>query len=232
MAVTRRRVGVFGGSFDPPHATHIALATAAMAQAGLSELRIFPTGRAWHKSRTTSDAAHRLAMARIAFEGISGVVVDAREIERDGSTYTLDTLRELQAEQPDAQLVLLMGSDQARALASWYGWREIVSMAVVYVAQRLESAPYSAFVGTAVSRESIESGSVSTDPPALPAVRFEPGLLPDLPAGARFEMLELPPATTSATDIRRRVMRGESLGGLVPSGVARYIENHHLYVPA
>jgi nicotinate-nucleotide adenylyltransferase len=229
MAVKPRRVGVFGGSFDPPHATHVALAVTAMSQAGLSELRIFPTGRAWHKSRTPSDASHRLAMARLAFGGIPGVVVDAREIARDGPTYTLDTLRELQAEQPDAQLVLLMGSDQARALASWHGWREILAMAVVCVAQRLESLPSGAPAGSAAPAD---AGPGADDSAASTAARFEPSMLPGLAAGARFETLELPPAATSATEIRRRVAQGEDLAGLVPPGVERYIDQHHLYAPA
>lgn len=210
MAVTAApRIGVFGGAFDPPHNTHVALASAALTQLGLAELRIFPTGDAWHKSRTLSPAADRLAMARLAFGGLPSVVVDARETLRAGPTYTLDTLRELRREFPGAQPVLIMGSDQAAALPQWHGWQEILSIAIVSIAERLESA-----------------GSDGS------ATRFDPRTLPGLPADARFETLELPPVDTSATDIRARATRGENIAALVPAAVARYIDQHHLYAPA
>jgi nicotinate-nucleotide adenylyltransferase len=216
MALNARRVGVFGGAFDPPHNTHVALATVALAQSGLAELRIFPTGQAWHKAHTPTRAQHRLAMARLAFGDIPGVVVDPREIVRDGPTYTLDTLRELRAEQPDAQLVLIMGSDQAAALPRWHGWQEILAIAVVCVAERLESGPFGATSGHAGS----------------PVPCFDPETLPGLPTGARFEFLELPPAATSATDIRSRSARGQDIAALVPPAVERYIDRYHLYAPA
>lgn len=203
------RLGVFGGAFDPPHNTHVALVKAALAQLSLSQLRIFPTGDAWHKARCLSPAADRLAMAQLAFGPLPQVVVDARELQRTGPTYTLDTLRELQREFPAMQPVLIMGSDQAVALPRWHGWQEILSIAIVSIAERLESA-----------------GSDGS------AIRFDPRTLPGLPAGARFETLELPPVDTSATDIRTRAARGENVAALVPPDVARYIDQHHLYAPA
>jgi len=209
MALSGTRIGVFGGAFDPPHNTHLHLAAAALDQLGLAELRIFPTGEAWHKDRTLSAAADRLAMARLAFGSLPRVVVDDREMHRAGPTYTLDTLRELRREFPSAQPVLIMGSDQAAALPRWHGWQEILGIAIVSIAARLESA-----------------GSVGS------ATRFDPRALPGLPTGARFEMLALPPADTSATDIRARAARGEDIAALVPPAVARYIDQHHLYVPA
>lgn len=217
--MSSRRVGVFGGAFDPPHVTHVALARAALAQRHLDELRIFPTGQSWHKARVLSPAVHRIAMAEQAFGDIPGVIVDARETRREGPTYTLDTLEELQAEQPGAELVLVMGSDQARALPGWHGWREIVSAAIVCVAERLESAPSD----VTAERMGLFPRSVA---------RFDPPTLPGLPAGARFEFLELPPAATSATDIRARLARHERITGLVPPAVERYIDQHHLYASA
>jgi nicotinate-nucleotide adenylyltransferase len=130
------RIGIFGGAFDPPHVAHVALAQAALAQLDLAELRIFPTGQAWHKDRPLSAPEHRLAMSRLAFETLPGAVIDPREILRPGPTYTLDTLRELQRERPAAQFVLIMGADQASSLHRWQGWREILSIAVVAVAGR------------------------------------------------------------------------------------------------
>jgi nicotinate-nucleotide adenylyltransferase len=208
MALKTPRLGIFGGAFDPPHNTHVTLAGAALAQLDLAELRILPTGDAWHKARTLSPAADRLAMARLAFGGMPGVVVDPREMLRAGPTYTLDTLHELQREFPAVQPVLIIGSDQAAALPHWHGWQEILSIAIVSIAERIESA-----------------GSEGS------ATRFDPRTLPGLPAGARFETLELPPMDTSATDIRARSARGEDIAALVPLGVARYIDRHQLYTP-
>jgi len=80
------RIGVFGGAFDPPHNAHVALARAALEQLGLAALHVFPTGHAWHKVRELTPAQDRLAMAQLAFGGIPGVVVDSREMLRDGLT--------------------------------------------------------------------------------------------------------------------------------------------------
>ncbi|MGI4777448.1 MAG: nicotinate (nicotinamide) nucleotide adenylyltransferase [Janthinobacterium lividum] len=213
------RVGVFGGAFDPPHNAHVALAMAALAQCDLLELRVFPTGQSWHKAHASSNATHRLAMAQLAFDTIPGARVDAREIRRSGPTYTLDTLLELRRERPDVQPVLIMGSDQAGALPQWHRWEQIVVLAVVCVAERLESA---------APGGAGEAGARTVGA----AIRFDPRTLPGLPSGARFETLEFPAVATSATDIRERVARGLDIARLVPPAVASYIDRNHLYVPA
>lgn len=114
------RLGVFGGAFDPPHAAHVALVQAAIAQLHLDQVRVLPTGQAWHKARSLSPAQHRLAMTRLAFGPVQQVVVDEREMLRSGPSYTVETLRELKAEFPQAQLYLLLGDDQRRSLPSWH----------------------------------------------------------------------------------------------------------------
>jgi len=195
-----QRVGVFGGAFDPPHNTHLALLRAAQAQLRLDVLHVLPTGQPWHREAETTPAEHRLAMARLAFDGLPGVVVDPREVERDGPTYTVDSLRELQIRYPRAQLFLVIGSDQARALTRWHAWEEILAIAVLVVAARVDAA----------------SPDGAADWPALP--------------GARTETLRLPPVDTSATDIRQRVAAGHRIDHLVPAAVARYIDRHHLYL--
>ena len=103
-----KRLGIFGGSFDPPHIAHIALAKHAVEQFELAELRIIPTGDPWHKDRTLTPSPHRLAMTRLAFAEVPQAVVDPREIDREGATYTVDTLEELKAEAPEADLLSLI----------------------------------------------------------------------------------------------------------------------------
>jgi nicotinate-nucleotide adenylyltransferase len=202
LTAAARRVGVFGGSFDPPHNAHVALARAAIDQLRLAELHIVPTGQAWHKARALSDGPHRLALARLAFADVAGAQVDERELMRPGPSYTVDTLRELQAAQPAAELVLLMGEDQAVAFTSWREWQAIAAMATLAVAQRGDGPPGA---GLAALR-------------ALPGVRAEPLRLPAMPE--------------SATEVRARAAAGQGIAHLVPAGVASYIDRHHLYSPA
>lgn len=198
---TAARVGIFGGAFDPPHLAHIALAKAAVAQLGLEELRVFPTGQAWHKSRALTAGEHRLAMARLAFAEVPRAVVDDRELRRSGPTYTVDTLRELHAGQPGAQFFLVIGADQAEALHSWRDSAGIVALATLAVAARARP-----------------------DPQAPP---FDTATLPN----GRWTSVELPPMPVSATEIRARVAAGQGIDQLVPPGVAGYIARHNLYLP-
>ena len=203
MTPAPNRIGVFGGAFDPPHNAHVALARVALEQLALDELKVFPTGDAWHKPRPLSAATHRLAMARLAFEGLDRVCVDEREIRRAGPTYTIDTLLALQAEHPGAQLVLILGEDQARALPNWHRWQEILQFAIICVATRDTAAgsfdESKAFAGFA-------------------------GVL-----DAHLQHLVLAPMDVGSTRIRALAAAGQSIAPLVPQAVARYISHHHLY---
>jgi nicotinate-nucleotide adenylyltransferase len=165
LNATPLRVGMFGGAFDPPHRAHVALARAAIEQLSLDRLYIFPTGDAWHKARTLTPAEHRLAMTRLAFAGVPKTVVDDLELSRNGPTYSADTLRELQARHPGAELHLLMGEDQAAGFTRWHAWQEVARMAVLCVAGRGTGA------GLATLR-------------ALPGVRVHTLQFPPMPESA------------------------------------------------
>jgi nicotinate-nucleotide adenylyltransferase len=156
---------MFGGAFDPPHRAHGLMAQAAVQQLALDRLFVFPTGDAWHKSRTLSPADDRLAMARLAFGAIPAVTVDDRELHRTGPTYSVDTLRELRAAFPIAQLYLLIGEDQAAGFTHWHAWQEIAGLAVLVVAGR----------GSGAGVEALR---------ALPGVRLETLQLPQMPESA------------------------------------------------
>lgn len=204
-----QRLGVFGGSFDPPHLAHVALVEAAMAQLHLDRVQVLPTGQAWHKQRELSDAAHRLAMVRLAFAHLPRVQVDGREIARRGPSYTVDTLHELQAEYPGAQLYLLIGDDQRRALPAWHRIGEIGRIAIICAAGR-DSAV-----------------RAWTENPDAPQPTLPPSDLQHPP----IQPLDMPPMPHSATDIRVLAAAGQALTGLVPAAVERYIHEHHLYRP-
>ena len=165
MNAPLQRVGMFGGAFDPPHRAHVALARAAVEQLALDRLYVFPTGDAWHKDRALTPAAHRLAMATLAFADVPAVQVDDRELRRTGPTYSVDTLRELHADHPGAQLVLLMGEDQAASFTRWHAWQDIARLAVLAVAGR----------GSGEGLQALQ---------ALPGVRVKALDLPQMPVSA------------------------------------------------
>ncbi|MDP1953717.1 MAG: nicotinate (nicotinamide) nucleotide adenylyltransferase [Polaromonas sp.] len=197
---------MFGGSFDPPHRAHVALAAAAVRQLQLDALYIVPTGVAWHKARALSSPEHRLAMSQLAFDGLHRVQVDERELQRDGPSFTIDTLEALQAENPGAQLYLIIGKDQLAALQTWHRWQDIVRVAIICIANRGDSA------------------------------RAEAGFDCQIELLNPLVPLQLPLMPVSATDIRRQIASGsltsQSLARLVPEAVARYIESHRLYLLA
>lgn len=197
--VTGQRVGIFGGAFDPPHLAHLALATLAVLQLHLDKLLVIPTGQAWHKPRTLTIASHRLAMVQLAFESVPQVVVDSREMQRNGPSYTVDTLRELREKAPEAKFFLIIGADQAHALTSWKDWQEIVHSATICVADRAD----------------------------LSSVRH--GFDAKTANQTRFRHIKMPAMTISATDIRARIAAQRDVTDLVCAPVARYIADHHLY---
>ena len=200
---TEQRIGLFGGAFDPPHHAHVALARAAVGQFALDCLHIVPTGYAWHKARTLSAPEHRLAMARLAFQDLPNVVVDERELQRAGPTFTIDTLEALQKEHPQARLYLFMGDDQFAAFQQWHRWQDILDLAIICIAGRAHST-------RAVGRFDAYPGFAS-----------------------RFSVLELPLLPVSATQIRQliasRATSADDLARLVSEPVARYISLHRLY---
>lgn len=208
LAPSSIRVGMFGGAFDPPHWAHRALADTALTQLGLDVLHILPTGHAWHKTRVLSPAAHRLAMCTRAFDGLPNARIDDREIRRQGPSYTADTLSELAAEHPGAELFLVLGADQLLAFKTWSRWEEVLGLATLAVANR----------------------AINIGADADPSQQVEQDLSGvDVP----FVQLNMPLHNISATAVRAHVhgqsRRFPDLDVLVPEGVARYISEHHLY---
>ena len=134
MSAARRRIGVFGGSFNPPHLAHLALARVARDSLGLDELHWLPAGQPWQKPAVEmAQARHREAMVRLLATDEPGCVVDARELRRDGPSYTGDTVRELRAEHPGAELCLVVGQDQFARIDTWRDaaqWAPLVTWAV------------------------------------------------------------------------------------------------------
>jgi nicotinate-nucleotide adenylyltransferase len=194
-----RRIGVMGGTFDPIHLGHLVAAEEARWQFDLDQVVFVPAGRPWQKPVGVTPAEDRYLMTVLATASNPAFTVSRLEIDQPGPTYTVDTLRRLQAEQPDGTcLYFIIGADAVLQLLTWKEPDQVLAQAEFIAATR---------PGYDLDR----------------LVRQVPG------AGGRVHRMEIPALAISASDIRARVARGASIRYLVPDGVARYIDEHGLY---
>jgi len=210
-------IGILGGTFDPVHLAHLALARAALDRFGLAAVRWIPAGQPPHRAAPRASAADRLAMVRAAIAGEPRFILDASEAESTAPSYTVETLRRLRGEFGPAQpLVLLLGADALRGLPTWHRWEQIFSLAHLAVATR--------------------PGYALDDLPAALAAE----LAARRPAGADFRcapaggigIFPLSAGTVSATEVRTLIAAGapdEQLAALLPTAVLDYIHAHRLY---
>lgn len=198
----RMKRGVLGGTFDPVHLGHLILAQEARTALGLDRVTFVPAGEPWRKAgRGVSPAADRLEMVRLAIAGEPAFDVSTVEIEREGPSYTAETLAALASE--DDELFLLLGADAAIDLPNWMRPEEIVRLARVAVALR----------------HGWDEAAVRETAAAVP------GMLDGL------VFFAMPLIEISSTGLRDRARRGASLRYFTPDAVARYIEERRLYPP-
>jgi nicotinate-nucleotide adenylyltransferase len=132
------RRGILGGTFDPPHLAHLVAGEAAYHQLGLEVVTFIPAGSPWQKAgRAVTAAEHRWKMTLLALEGVDYFEADDRELERDGWTFTVDTL----AEFPNDEIVLVLGADAAAGLATWHRSEEVLERATIAVMPRPGTGP-------------------------------------------------------------------------------------------
>ena len=199
------RYALYGGAFDPPHIAHVDMVRQLVVQCGIERVWVVPTGQAWHKSRPLTDAVHRMAMTRLAFANVPQVVVDDREILRQGPSFTVETLAELQAAQPPAEWFLLMGQDQWAKFTTWHKWQQICTIASVVVAERPMN----------------NCGEWQKNMELLLGACTDAALAP--PRVTRLEWKPMPVSSTSARE------NPSEAPALLPEAVASYISEHFLY---
>ena len=128
------RTGILGGTFDPIHIAHLHAGETALFAAELDRVLFMPAGEPWQKGdRDLTPAPHRREMTRLAIEGIDRFEIDDREIDRDGPTYTIETLLSFP---PDEELFLILGADAAVGLPTWYRWEAVIERAGILVVPR------------------------------------------------------------------------------------------------
>lgn len=142
-----RRLGLLGGTFDPPHLGHLAAALAVQTQVGLDEIVLMVANEPWQKvgGRQVTPASVRLEMTEALVDGISELRADDREIRRGGPTYTVDTLEEILADQPETEIFLIVGADTAERLETWHRASDVVRLSTIVIVNRDDTS--SAFPG-------------------------------------------------------------------------------------
>lgn len=197
-----QRWGILGGTFDPVHYAHLAIAEQTRDQLGLAGVLFVPAAVPVHKAAAgVTDARHRVAMVELAVADNPCFVLSRIEIERSGPSYSVDTLEQLAAEQPANDYVFIMSAEAAQALPGWRSPRRLLELAEVAIVPRLGYA--------------------------LPSRSW---LAAEFPGqGDRFTFVDTPALGHSASDIRERVRHGRSIRYLVLPAVEAYIVQHRLY---
>ena len=215
----------YGGTFDPVHNGHLAVARAAR-DATRAQVFLLPAADPPHKGPTHVDAHQRACLLDLAIAGEAGLKVDRRELRREGPSYTIDTLLELRAELGDeVPIAWLIGGDSLAQLHTWHRWRELFDHAHILAVQR---------PGSHIDPDTL--ARIAPPVHAEAAQRWRAlGELPQAPFGglAVLPMQELRPE--SSTELRRRIAAGDGASdwrSWVPPSVASYIDRHHLYSTA
>jgi nicotinate-nucleotide adenylyltransferase len=197
-------LGVLGGTFDPPHIGHLMLAEEARLALSLGRVLFVPAGDPWRKvGRELSPPEHRLAMVRLAVGADPNYAVSTLEIEREGPSYTVETLTALHEQLPaDSELFFIVGQDSLADLPNWRQPQRIISLARLAVAAR-------------AAWESAQADALEKEVPGI---------------SQRLVWLDMPRIDISSTALRQRVRQGQSIRSWVPPPVEEYIRQHGLYL--
>jgi len=202
---------VMGGTFDPVHNGHIKSAQQLADVMGYSQLVMMPCGDAYHKGQVTS-VEHRVKMLQLALENIPNIRLDLRETQREGATYTVDTLLALRDELgQNTHIAWVMGTDAAKGLVCWRNWQQVFELANVIVIHR--------------AGEPLDGIHTKE----WPAKQYQQINEFKQQAHGAFMTLALEPFEESSTNIRQALLKNQSVENHVPQAVLNYIEQHGLY---
>ena len=213
------RLGIFGGTFDPPHLGHLLAASDAFEHLSLDRLAFVPAAvQPLKGGRVTTPAAHRLAMVRLLTAGDDRFVTDPVEVDREGLSYSVETLRGFAVQYPTAQRFFLVGADVLVTFAQWKEPREVLTLATLAVLTRRDEGGTAAMATPEPAPRAPSDDHESSEDTALEAeLRRRTVLVPT----RRIDV--------SSTEIRDRVRCNRSIHGFVTDAVAGYISSHGLY---
>lgn len=208
-----RKIGIFGGSFDPVHFGHLRPALEILEALSLDHMRFIPSGQPPHRDAPVADAVQRLAMLKAAVAAEPRFQVDERELRRDAPSYTYDTLAELKAEHPQDRLVLMLGLDAFLGFTRWHRWQEILELAHLVIAHRPGSSlEIHGEIAMLVQEREVD------DARALLAQ----------PAG-RLMFQTVTQLEISSSQVREIAAHGGDIRFLVPEPVRALIQDSHCY---
>jgi nicotinate-nucleotide adenylyltransferase len=199
MVTSARKVGLYGGAFDPPHLGHVVVAVEAAWQLGLDEVRLLPVGIPVHRGAPRADARTRVDLVVAAVADFPDIQVSTIETDRTEPSFTIDTLRALAADEPGVEWTVIVGADQVEVFDTWREPQSIVALARLGVVARAETDAAEA---------------------AASARKHAPG---------RFDVISIPRIDISSTLVRARIAAGEPFSHLVPAAVAQMIADCGLY---
>lgn len=217
MYAERCRLGVFGGTFDPVHLGHLRSVREVADAFGLERVLLIVSARPPHKGGTASATAEqRLAMLELALAGDDRLVADDRELRRQGPSYTIDTLEDLQRSRPDAELFLIVGIDAYREIDTWHRSGDLLAVANLVVTSR--------------PGHPLRDEDLAAPVAARGATRYDPAIARHVhTSGHSLYSHHIRGIDISASEIRDHIRRGLPVERWTGAAVARYIARHRLY---
>lgn len=207
--IKRRRIGIYGGTFDPPHMGHLITADQARQDADIDVMVFLPAGDPPHKGHEVTRVEHRLAMLELAIESSPDFHISTVEIERTGASYSYNTMRCFTEKYPDSDFYFLMGEDSFLNIESWHRWEELLELVTTLVVLRPEG------------KDPERKNHVRQDTEAWRRELIDRGF--------RVMVTGTYPLDISSTDIREDIKEGRSVRYLVPDAVLEYIEREGVY---
>lgn len=206
-------IAIFGGTFDPIHLGHINMAQQCVQQCQLDTLYFMPCAIPAHKAKPGISDEHRINMLKLAIENNPHFAIDYRELNREGASYSLLSLKELRAENPSSPIMFLIGMDSFNSLDKWFKWQEIVELCHIVVYQR--PGQHCQVSGElAVYKENAFTEQLSQ--------------LQQTHAGKLFFLNGLQ-VNAASSEIRKKLHLNDNIAKLLPTTVSQYIAQHHLY---
>lgn len=205
-------IGILGGTFDPVHFGHLRPALDVIEQLGLERIHLIPTARPPHRDQPQATPEQRLAMLRLAVKNNPQFVVDDRELQRKGKSYTIDTLHSLRQDHPDSPLYLMLGADAFADIKTWHRWDELLDLAHIVVMNRPDDKTVKTLKTTEkwYQQHLAESGS-------------------QLSKAGTIWLVDVTQLAISATQIRHKFAQGSKPQFLLPDPVIQLIDELGLY---